>query len=126
MEKRLITVKQEEAFRLCHQDFEGLTETEAAERMGVTQATISEHLANVKKIAPQLFPIMTKQQAKCYHHLTVDGWSPQEIADHLGISVNAVYLTFRSYKGKGLAFPGPRGNVLQYEEWMDDIVKERY
>ena len=126
MEKRLITEKQEEAFRLCHHDHEGLTEAEAAERMGITQQAISKLLAKVKEVAPQLFPIMTKQQAKCYHHLTVDGWSPQEIADHLGVSVNAVYLTFRSYKGKGLAFPGPRGNVLQYEEWMDNIVKEKF
>jgi len=125
MEKRLITKKQEQAFRLCHQDFEGLTETEAAERMGVTQATISEHLANVKKVAPQLFPILTKFQAQCYHYITCDGWLPEEIADYMGRPINSVYKALQACRNKGLPLPVKvRGNILRYEELPDPEVSD--
>jgi len=125
-EKRLITERQEQALRLCHHDHEGLTLTEAAEHMGITHQAVSKLLAKVKKVAPQLFPILSKQEAKCYHYLTVDGLLPKDIAHTLNISVKAVYLTLDRCAAKGLSFSGPRGNVLSYKEWMDDIVKEKF
>jgi len=126
MTKRLITSRQEKAFRLCRHEFEGLTLAEAAERMGTTCQSVSKLLAQVKKVMPQFFPILSKQEAKCYHYLTVEGLSPKDIARTLEISVKAVYLTLDRCKAKGLAFPGPRGNVLSYEEWMDSTVKHKF
>ena len=124
--ERLITEKQEQAFRLCHHEFEGFTLAEAAERMGITYQSVSKLLAQVEKVMPQFFPILSKQEAKCYHYLTVGGLSPRDIAQTLEISVKAVYLTLDRCRAKGLTFPGPRGCVLSYEEWMDSIVKHKF
>ena len=41
---RLITFRQEQALRLCHQDFEGLDQPEAAKQMGINQSVLSRLL----------------------------------------------------------------------------------
>ena len=120
MDKRLITKRQEEALRLCHQDFEGLPQDAAAARMGISQQAISKLLAACEKVAPQLFPILTKQEARLYHCYMVEGWSPEEMvrADNNAggdLTLNAVYKTFQRCKAKGLKFPGGRGKVLQLQ-----------
>ena len=126
MEKPKLTERQKQALELCHHDFAGLDQQEAAEIMGVSQAVVSKLLAKVKKVLPDFFPILSKQEAMCHHHLTVDGWSPNDIATHLEISLNAVYLTFKRCKDKGLPFPGPHGKVLRYDESMDNEVIEKF
>ncbi len=124
--KRLLTEQQERAFRLCHHDYQGLSQTEAAAIMDVDQTTVSRLLAKVEKVLPQFFPILSKQEVKCYHHLTVDGWTPVNIANQLEISVMAVYLTFQRCKAKGLSFPGPHGKVLRYKPEMDNRVVNKF
>jgi len=71
--KRSITKKQEQALQLCHQDFGGLEQIEAAERMNISQQAISKLLAVVKKVLPQYFPIITKLEAQIYHYYMVEG-----------------------------------------------------
>jgi DNA-directed RNA polymerase specialized sigma24 family protein len=124
--KRHITERQEQALRLVHHDFGGHSQQEAAEIMGVTLQAVCKLLKKVKKAMPHLFPILTKQEAKCYHYLTVDGWSPNEIAEHMGITADAVYKTFRRCKAKGKSFPGAHGKVLRYDESMDGEVIEKF
>lgn len=124
--ERLITENQELAFRLCHHDHQGLNQSQAAEILEVDQATISRWLAKVEEVMPQFFPILSTQEAKCYHYLIVDGWSPNEIAEHMEITKDAVYHTFQRCKGKGLPFPGPHGKVLRYVPEMDDKVVTKF
>ena len=57
--KRLITKRQEQILRLCHHDFEGLTQEQAAEKLGVSRPVITKALACIEKIMPQYFPILT-------------------------------------------------------------------
>jgi transposase len=124
--ERLISENQELAFRLVHHDHQGLNQLQAAAILEVDQATISRWLARVEEVLPQFFPILSQQEAKCYHHLTVDGWSPSAIAEHLDMTTHAVYMTFQRCKGKGLSFPGPHGKVLRYDESMDDQVITKF
>ena len=126
MGKPKLTERQKQALELCHHDFAGLDQQEAAEIMGVSQAVVSELLTKAEKILPDFFPILSKQEAMCHHHLTVDGWSPNDIATRLEISLNAVYLTFRRCKDKGLSFPGPHGKILRYVPEMDSEVTEKF
>ena len=93
MSKRLITKKQEEIFKLCHHDFEGLSQTEAAERLGITQSAVLQALACVEKVLPQFFPILTKQEAQIYHYYMAEGWEVDEISEYTGLTHNAVYLS---------------------------------
>jgi predicted DNA-binding protein YlxM (UPF0122 family) len=124
--KRTITEKQEEALRLCHHDFEGLTEIEAAARMGISQQAISKLLNKVKEIAPQFFPILTKLQAECYHHSTCDGWSPLEIAKYMYRSKWSVYKALQACGKKGLPLPDAHGDIMKYTENMDDKVIHKF
>lgn len=124
--KRIITEKQEQALRLCHQDFEGLEQVEAADIMGITQQAISRLLTAVEKVMPQYFPILTKAEAKRYHLFAVEGWSVEEIAEYLGLTPNSVYKALKRAKDKGMCFTEPKGRVLSYNESMDIEVKEQF
>jgi len=126
LEKRLITERQEQALKLCHHDFKGLTQEEAAKVMGISKSNICELLAHVKKAAPQLFPILTKQEAKTYHYYMVEGWEVGEIAEYTELSPETVYGTLQRAKTKGMYFTKAKGRVLQYNETMDDKVKEKF
>ena len=125
-QKRVITERQEEAVRLCHHDFEGLTMTEAAKKMGISQPAITHLLAKVKKIAPQLFPMMTKYQAQCYHFFTCDGWPPASIAEYLDRPIWSVYEALQACKNKGLPLPQAHGDIMNYTEGMDGEVIRKF
>lgn len=126
MNKRIITKRQEQILRLCHHDFEGLSQSEAAQRLGVSQSVISNTLKQIEKILPQYFPILTKLEAQIYHHYMVEGWSVDEIANHLGQGTNAVYKTLQRAKDKGMYFSDAKGRVLSYNSNMDTNVKKQF
>ena len=65
--KRLITKRQEEAIRLCHPDFGGLSTKAAAKEMGIKQRAVQQLLQSAKKVAPQLF----EQNGKYRRPMTV-------------------------------------------------------
>ena len=124
--KRLITEKQEQALRFCHQDFDGLDQAEAAKRMGISQQAISKLLAAVEKIMPQFFPILTKLEAKVYHWYAVEGWPVSEIAECTGQSEDATYKTLQRARDKGMYFTEAKGRVLSYDPSMDVDVKQKF
>ena len=118
--KRLITEKQEQALQLCHHDFEGLEQAEAAKQMGITQQAISKLLATVKKALPQYFPIITKHEAKIYHYYMVEGWEVSEIAEYTEFTPNAIYKTLRRARDKGMYFTLAKNRMLRYTPNLDD------
>lgn len=124
--KRLITKKQEQILRACHHDFEGLSQSEAAEKLGITQSAISDALARIKEIMPQMFPILTKLEAKRYHLYAVEGWNVDEIAEHLGSTPDSVYKALKRARDKGACFVKPKGRALQYDPSMDVNVKHKF
>ena len=126
MNKRLITEKQEQALRLCHQDFDGLSQDEAAKRMGISPAAIGKLLDRVKKVLPQYFPVLTKLEAKCYHLYMNEGWSVEEIAEYFGLTPDSVYKTLHRARDKGMHFTEAKGRVLSYDESMDANIKEQF
>lgn len=88
--KRLITKKQEKAYRLCHHDFEGLSAEEAAERLGISVRAINRTLERLEKIAPQLFPILSVRQAEMWARFYHGGQTCEVIAEELEETVEAV------------------------------------
>lgn len=124
--KRLITEKQEQALRFCHQDFEGLEQAEAARRMGISQQAISRLLAAVEKVMPQYFPILTKAEAKRYHLYMVEGWSVEDIAEHFGLTPSSIHKALQRAKDKGVYFTEAKGRVLAYDESMDAEIKQQF
>jgi transposase len=120
----VITKKQERILRLCHHDFGGLTQAEAAQRLGVSQSVISNALKYVEKVIPDFFPILTKLEAQIYHHYMTEGWSVDEIAEHFGLTPNSIYKTLQRVKNKGMYFTKAKGRALQYDPSMDANIKE--
>lgn len=127
MNKRKITEKQEQALRLCHHEFGGLTQAEAAEKMGITQPALSELLAAVKKVMPEWFPILTKFEAKCYHIYIDEGFTIPFVAVQVGKSQSAVYDALKRTRAKGQFFPEAKRKVLQYNPSMhDNQIKQKF
>jgi len=54
---RLITVQQEQVYRLVHPDFYNLPYWAAGKLLGVCTATICNELKRIKKVCPTLFPL---------------------------------------------------------------------
>ena len=77
--KRNLTKREEQIIRLVHHEFEGRSRKVAAARLGITPQALSYHLRQIKKKAPQLFPILTKEQWIAYC-LFQDGADKEEIA----------------------------------------------
>jgi predicted DNA-binding protein YlxM (UPF0122 family) len=126
MDKRIITKRQEQALRLCHQDFGGLEQAEAARQMGISQQAISQLLTRVEEVLPQYFPILTKIEAKRYHLYMIEGWSVNEIAEHFGLTSRSVQLALQRAKDKGMYFSETKGRVLSYDESMDASIKQQF
>ena len=124
--KRVITKRQEQIFRTCHHDFNGLSQTEAAEKLGISQSVISDVLKRVEEVFPHFFPILTKSEAKCYHLYMTEGWSIDELAEHFGLTLNSIYKTLQRAKDKGMFFSDAKGRVLSYEPSMDANVKQKF
>ena len=57
---RLITVRQEQVYRLCSPDFYNLTYEQTGKLLGICQATVYRELERVKKKCPSLFPLYHK------------------------------------------------------------------
>jgi hypothetical protein len=127
--ERQVTFKQETAYRLCHQDFFGLSTTDAAEVMECSQRDVNYCLQRLREIAPQLFPILTPSMAKMYV-LFMEGNTNEEIADCLNVStrhVRRVLKFLHDHKEQtGMYFRSDAGRRIAYNVCMDGYVKERW
>ena len=54
---RLITIQQEQVYRLCSPDFYNLTYEQAGMLLGICAATVYRELERVKEKCPSLFPL---------------------------------------------------------------------
>lgn len=126
MIKRLITEKQEQALKLCHQNFGGLNQAAAAKKMGISQSALSKLLTAVKKVLPQYFPILTKLEAECYHHYVIEGWPVADIMEGMDKPRHTIYDALQRVRDKGLYFPETRGKMLSYDPSMDINVKQKF
>jgi len=123
-EERKLTSKEERIIRLCHHDFGGLTQKEAAVRMSISPSYVTKLLKSVRKKAPQLFPMISGFQAKVYKHLIREGLGYSDIAAKEGCSVkkitNTVYLLVK--KGFNLR----TGKTVRYHNWMDGSIIQKF
>lgn len=78
--KRHITKRQEQAFRLVHPSFGGLSHKQAAAKMGITVDAVYKLLQQIRKTAPQLFPILSAKHAEIWQLYNDKGLDCREIA----------------------------------------------
>lgn len=118
--------KEQEVYRLCHQDFAGKSTREAALIMGITQRRVQQLLASLKKKSPQLFPILTLIQARDYFLYVIDGWSLAGIAENTGRAVSTVQESIAAAIRKGMPSPPKKRGMLRYNKNMDSKVQEKF
>lgn len=119
-----MTEKQKQALRLCHHEFNGFTTKKAAEKMGCSVQTINKLLREAKKIAPSMFPILTKQQYRTYL-LLQKGYNRQEIAERFNKDLKFVDNIIQQLRKKAYYRP-ISCKPTHYEPWMDGDVKEKF
>lgn len=89
-EKRDITKHQEEVYRCVHHDFDGHTVDEAANILNITPDAIYKTLARLKDSHPELFPILSRDNAKAWGLWFVSGLSCDQIAEQMGVTSEVI------------------------------------
>jgi DNA-binding CsgD family transcriptional regulator len=121
--QRLITQREEEAYRLCSSDFNNLSVDEAAAKMGVSHKAVLKLLKSVEHKAPQLPPVLTpRQQAVLL--LIEKGLRPTEISTAMGLSESDVsnVIKFLSER-KFISVPA---KTISYKPSMDNKVIHKF
>lgn len=124
MDKRIITQREEEAYRLCHLDFDGLPVDQAAKQMGITRDAIMELLKNVERKAPQLTPVLTPRQQLILILAGDKGQTPEQIATSTELSASYVRGVVGYLEAHG--FVMPKLKMQNYTPRTDGRVVERF
>ena len=120
--ERVITEREEQAIRLCHHDFDGMSVNAASIKMGTTVTDVKELLASAERKAPQLFPIITTRQ-RAIIGMYDEHLSRKEIVELLGITKKILEREVTFLRKRGLLF---NRKPDQYDPTMDGRVKERF
>ena len=124
---RLITKRQEQIYRLRHHDFVGLTTKQVAAMLGITIQCVTKHMRQMKKIAPQLFPIFTGLQAEIYSLFVCAGLEQKIIGKMLGISEKSVSTMLRRLRNSGINVPlRQRKRIIRYAGWMSSKIVMKF
>ncbi len=109
--KRLLTEYEEQVIRLVHHDHGGLTQREAAKHLNTSQGSVSRALARAKKVAPQLFPILSVRQAEIHFYITDCGFTHCEIAKIMRIPIKTIDRIVEQMSIKGVIIVKPTKTV---------------
>ena len=123
---RQITERQETIFRMRHHDFGGMTTKQVAVKLEITTHTVARHMWEMQKVAPQLFPILTKRQASIYHMFVNVGLEQKIIAGILGISSNCVATQIHRLRKKGMYVPRRLHHTLYMPRAHDHQIRQKF
>ena len=121
-----LSSKQIEAITLRSGELGGLTVAETAEKMNITERAVQRLLKSAEQICPQVFPLITKQEADVLALLEI-GWSNDAIEEQLDLSESRVSQVIGSLheKGRGIADSSPV-EILRYQPHMDNKIVEKF
>jgi len=109
-----------------HHDFGGMSTKQVAAILGITTHSVARHMWKMRKIAPQLFPILTKRQADIYYMFVNVGMEQKTIARILGISKSCVGVQIYRMKYKGMYVPRRRRHVLYMPRVHDHQIRQKF
>lgn len=120
--KRLLSHEQERALRLVHHDHGGQSVENAAAMMGITVKELKKLLRSAKRLAPQMFPILTPE------HQAILLMRDQHKSN--ATIAAGLHLTLPMLKRR-VAFLRERGflrncKVVRYQPNMDGEVVEKF
>ena len=94
--------------------------------LGVHPKNVSRHMWAMQKIAPQLFPILTKRQADIYHMFVNVGMEQKVIAKVLGVSKNNVATAIYRIRNKNMFVPRRLHHVLYMPRAHDHQIRQKF
>jgi len=109
-----------------HHDFGGMTTKQVAAILGVHPKNVSCQMWAMRKIAPQLFPILTRRQADIYHMFVNVGMEQKAIAGILGISSNCVATQIHRLRNKGMYVPCRLHQVPYMPRAHDHQIRQKF
>ena len=120
---RKITDDMVRLYRLCHHDFSGLSYAEAAKIENISVRTVYRVLNEMRQIAPQLFPILTGDQAEIWRAWDKeDNLTNEELAVSLGLTEDALNSKMAVIRRKlGVSRPHKRNTVRMPSSQMDEL-----
>ena len=123
---RMISKRQEQIYRMLHHGFCGLPVKQVAAMLSLTPACITHHMRQMKKVAPQLFPILTEKQADVYYLYVHTGQAISDIAEVLGITTYIVKNRIYEMRRKGMFIPWMQDKRVRYRPWMDFQIRIKF
>lgn len=123
---RLITERQEQIYRMRHHDFGGMSTKEVAAVLGIEVQCVNLHMRKMKKVASQLFPILTHRQLEVYKLYVEMNLSGNAVSELLGIARPTIQSKLDEIKRKGLHIPKRAKRIVRYSCWMDSEVKQKF
>ena len=123
---RHITKRQEQIYRLRHHNFAGLTTKQVAAVLDIHPKNVSCQMYAMQKVAPQLFPILTRRQADVYHMFVNVGLKQKVIARTLGISKNCVGVLIHRLRNKSMFVPRRRRHVLYMPRAHNYQIRQKF
>lgn len=119
---RVLSHEQERAIRLCHHDHMGESVYTTALMMGITTKEVKQLLRSAKRLAPQMFPILTPQHRAILmmydqHH------SREVIATALDITLPMLKRRVRFLRKHGFL---RNRKVKRYQSHMDSQVVQKF
>lgn len=76
---RLITVRQEQIYRLCSPDFYNLTYKQAGMLLGISTPTICKELKKIEKECPSLFPLYMPMSVALQRSIYYETWMDSKV-----------------------------------------------
>jgi len=76
---RLITVRQEQIYRLCNPDFYNLKGKYAAMLLGISSVTVCNELKKIKKKCPSLFPLYKPMSVALQKSYRYEKWMDSKV-----------------------------------------------
>ena len=99
-DERLITKKGEEVYRCRHHDFECLTTEQTAQKLNISIRQVNKRLACLRANSPQLFPILSQEQANVWSQWFDGGLTCVEIAAGRGVTPRSIQAQLQRIKRK--------------------------
>lgn len=76
---RLVTIRQEQIYRLCSPDFYNLTYGQAGMLLDISAPTICKELKKIKKKCPSLFPLYSPMSVALQRSLYYEMWMDSKV-----------------------------------------------
>lgn len=124
--KQKLSSNQIEVVVSCSGELGGLTAAETAEKLSISVQAVNERLRTAEQICPQVFPLITKQEADVLALLDI-GWSNNDISEELDLPDYTVSKAIKALqdKGRGVADSSPV-TMQRYAPHLDSQIKEKF